>query len=134
MAGQTIDRQCASGLMAIAIAAKQIIVDGMEAVVGGGQENISALNTPFFEWVMRDKDPNVVAQSEHAYMSMLDTAEFVASRYEISREAQDRYALSSQAAHGGGADGRPFRCRDRPDHGTAVVARQGDGPSQRRSP
>jgi len=96
VAGQTIDRQCASGLMAIATAAKQIIVDGMQAVVGGGQENISALNTPFLEWVARDKDPNVVAVSPHAYMPMLDTAEVVARRYRIDREAQDRYALSSQ--------------------------------------
>ncbi len=96
VAGQTVDRQCASGLMAIAIAAKQVIVDGMQAVVGGGQENISALNTPFIEWVSREKDPNLIARSEHAYMSMLDTAEFVAKRYGISREAQDRYALASQ--------------------------------------
>src|SRR5689334_1782434 len=96
VAGQTIDRQCASGLMAIAIAAKQVIVDGMEAVVGGGQENISALNTPFIEWVGREKDPNVIACSEHAYMAMLDTAEFVATRYGVDRETQDRYALASQ--------------------------------------
>ncbi len=96
VAGQTIDRQCASGLMAIAIAAKQVIVDGMEAVVAGGQENISALNTPFFEWVSREKDPSLIARSEHAYMSMLDTAEFVAKRYGVSREAQDQYALASQ--------------------------------------
>ena len=96
VAGQTIDRQCASGLMAIAIAAKQVIVDGMQAVVGGGQENISALNTPFIEWVGREKDPDVIAQSAHAYMAMLDTAELVAVRYRISREAQDEYALSSQ--------------------------------------
>jgi acetyl-CoA acetyltransferase family protein len=96
VAGQTIDRQCASGLMAIAIAAKQVIVDGMEAVVGGGQENISALNTPFIEWVGREKDPNLIARSEHAYMSMLDTAELVAKRYGVSREAQDRYSLASQ--------------------------------------
>jgi acetyl-CoA acetyltransferase family protein len=96
VAGQTIDRQCASGLMAIAIAAKQVIVDGMEAVVGGGQENISALNTPYFEWVAREQDANLLARSEHAYMAMLDTAEFVAKRYGISREAQDRYSLASQ--------------------------------------
>jgi len=96
VAGQTVDRQCASGLMAIAIAARQVIVDGMRAVVGGGQENISALNTPFIEWVGRERDPNVIARSEHAYMAMLDTAEFVARRYGITREAQDRYALDSQ--------------------------------------
>jgi acetyl-CoA C-acetyltransferase len=96
VAGQTIDRQCASGLMAIAIAAKQVIVDGMQAVVGGGQENISALNTPFIEWVGREKDPGVIAQSEHAYTAMLDTAEFVSKRYKVSRDAQDEYALASQ--------------------------------------
>jgi len=94
--GQTVDRQCASGLMAIAIAARQVIVEGMQAVVGGGQENISALNTPFIEWVGREADPNVIARSQHAYMAMLDTAEFVARRYGITREAQDLYALSSQ--------------------------------------
>jgi acetyl-CoA acetyltransferase family protein len=94
--GQTVDRQCASGLMAIATAAKQVIVDGMQAAVGGGQENISALNTPFIEWVSREKDPGVVARSEHAYMSMLDTAEVVAQRYAVGREAQDRYAFTSQ--------------------------------------
>lgn len=94
--GQTMDRQCASGLMAIATAAKQVIVDGMEAVVGGGQENISALNTPFIDWVGREKDPNVLSLSPNAYMAMLDTAEVVSTRYEIDREIQDNYALISQ--------------------------------------
>jgi acetyl-CoA acetyltransferase family protein len=96
VAGQTVDRQCASGLMAIAIAAKQVLIDGMDVVVGGGQENISALNTPFIEWVSREKDAAVVARSQHAYMAMLDTAEMVAQRYGVSRDAQDRYALASQ--------------------------------------
>jgi acetyl-CoA C-acetyltransferase len=94
--GQTIDRQCASGLMAIATAAKQVIVDGMDIVVAGGQENISALNTPYNEWVAREKDDNVVRFAEHAYMPMLQTAEFVAKKYGISREVQDQYALLSQ--------------------------------------
>jgi acetyl-CoA C-acetyltransferase len=96
VAGQTIDRQCASGLMAIAVAAKQIIVDGMLIVVGGGQENISALNTPFLEWVVRESDDNLKALSPNAYMPMLQTAEFVARKYKITREVQDRYALESQ--------------------------------------
>jgi acetyl-CoA acetyltransferase family protein len=96
VAGQTVDRQCASGLMAISIAAKQIIVDGMSAVVGGGQENVSALNAPFIEWVAREMDANVAARSRHAYMAMLETAEIVARRYGISRDAQDQYALISQ--------------------------------------
>jgi acetyl-CoA C-acetyltransferase len=96
VAGQTIDRQCASGLMAIAIAAKQVLVDRMEIVVGGGQENVSALNGPFIDWVNRDKDDGLLAISPTAYMPMLQTAEFVASKYGVSREQQDLYALESQ--------------------------------------
>jgi acetyl-CoA C-acetyltransferase len=96
VAGQTIDRQCASGLMAIAIAAKQIVVDGMEVCVGGGQENISALNAPFIDWVGREADPSLVAAVPHAYMGMLQTAEFVAAKFRISRSVQDAYALASQ--------------------------------------
>jgi acetyl-CoA C-acetyltransferase len=94
--GQTVDRQCASGLMAIAIAARQITADGMDIVVAGGQENISALNTPYSEWVSREKDPAVIAAATHAYMPMLQTAEFVAQKYGVTREQQDLYALSSQ--------------------------------------
>jgi acetyl-CoA acetyltransferase family protein len=94
--GQTIDRQCASGLMAIAVAAKQVIVDGMQVVVAGGQDNISALNAAYFAWVDRERDPNVEQSAAHAYMPMLQTAEFVARRYGVTREAQDRYALASQ--------------------------------------
>ncbi len=93
---QTIDRQCASGLTAIATAAKQIAIDGMEVVVAGGQENISAVQNRYLEWVGAEKDPNVIENVEHAYMPMLLTAEFVARKYAISREAQDAYALSSQ--------------------------------------
>jgi acetyl-CoA C-acetyltransferase len=96
VAGQTIDRQCASGLMAIAVAAKQIAVDGMSIVVAGGQENVSALNGPFAEWAAKEKDENVLAAFPHAYMPMLLTAEFVAKRYGVTREQQDQYALSSQ--------------------------------------
>jgi acetyl-CoA C-acetyltransferase len=94
--GQTIDRQCASGLMAIATAAKQIIVDGMEVVVAGGQENISAVQSRYFEWMQAEADPGVIAVAPHAYMPMLQTAEFVARKYGITREQQDAYALSSQ--------------------------------------
>ncbi|MDE1948204.1 MAG: acetyl-CoA C-acyltransferase [Burkholderiales bacterium] len=94
--GQTIDRQCASGLMAIATAAKQIIVDGMRVVVAGGQENISAVQKGYFEWASAEADPAVAARAPHAYMPMLQTAEFVARKYCISREAQDAYALQSQ--------------------------------------
>jgi acetyl-CoA C-acetyltransferase/acetyl-CoA acyltransferase len=96
VAGQTIDRQCSSGLMAIATAAKQIIVDGQNVAVAGGQENISALQNAYLKWAGDESDPNVIARSEHAYMPMLMTAENVARAYGISREVQDEYAALSQ--------------------------------------
>jgi acetyl-CoA C-acetyltransferase len=93
---QTLDRQCASGLMAIATAAKQIMCDGMQVVVAGGQENISAVQTRYFEWTRADQDPNVLAVQPAAYMPMLETAEFVSRKYRIARDVQDQYALDSQ--------------------------------------
>jgi acetyl-CoA C-acetyltransferase len=90
---QTIDRQCASGLMAIATAAKQVIVDRMDIVAAGGQDSISLVQTP----EMRiGGDPSLVAMHKDVYMPMLGTAETVAQRYGIGREAQDEYALQSQ--------------------------------------
>ena len=94
--GQTLDRQCASGLMAVASAAKQIVVDGMEACIAGGQENISAVQNEYAAWGAKTIDPRVVERVQHAYMPMLQTAEFVAKKYGISREDQDRYSLESQ--------------------------------------
>ncbi|MFW5330188.1 acetyl-CoA C-acyltransferase [Hydrogenophaga sp. ZJX-1] len=96
VAGQTMDRQCASGLMAIATAAKQVMVDGMDVVAAGGQDNISAVQNAYMKWVATEADPAVIAKAEHAYMPMLQTAEFVARKYGISREAQDAYSLQSQ--------------------------------------
>ena len=96
-AAQTIDRQCASGLMAIATAAKQISVDGMGVVVAGGQENISAVQAKYFDWVMAEKDTAVTRAAEHAYMPMLMTAENVARLHGITREEQDEFAALSQA-------------------------------------
>ncbi|MBA1204783.1 acetyl-CoA C-acyltransferase [Pseudomonas capeferrum] len=96
VAGQTIDRQCASGLMAIATAAKQIIYDGMRVAIGAGQENISAVQARSMEWAFAERDPRVEQHAAHAYMPMLQTAEWVAKRYRISREQQDAYALQSQ--------------------------------------
>lgn len=93
---QTIDRQCASGLMAIATAAKQIIVDGMETVVAGGQENISALQNRYLQWLKDGEDPNVAEKVPHAYMPMLQTAEYITAKFSISRDVQDEYALQSQ--------------------------------------
>ena len=96
VSAQTIDRQCSSGLMAIATAARQIIVDGMQVCVAGGQDNISAVQHQYLGWVAEEIDPNVTAISEHAYMPMLKTAEFVAKKYSVSREQQDEYSLESQ--------------------------------------
>lgn len=97
VSAQTIDRQCSSGLMAIATAAKQIIVDGQAIAVAGGQDNISAVQNAYFKWVMDEKDQNAIAHAEHAYMPMLLTAEHVAKTYDITREQQDVYAAESQA-------------------------------------
>jgi acetyl-CoA C-acetyltransferase len=108
VSGQTIDRQCSSGLMAIATAAKQIIVDGMEIVVAGGQDNISAVQNQYFPWVLEQADPNVVVHAEHAYMPMLLTAEQVVNQYGISREAQDEYALQSQMRTASGQQAGAF--------------------------
>ncbi|MCY1275833.1 3-ketoacyl-CoA thiolase [compost metagenome] len=96
VSGQTLDRQCASGLMAIATAAKQIMVDGMQVTLGAGQENISAVQARNLEWALGEQDDNVIRHAAHAYMPMLQTAERVAERYGISREAQDAYSLQSQ--------------------------------------
>jgi acetyl-CoA C-acetyltransferase len=96
VSGQTLDRQCASGLMAIATAAKQIMVDGMQVTIGAGQENISAVQTRNMEWALGECDETVMRHAAHAYMPMLHTAEHVAKHYGISREAQDAYALQSQ--------------------------------------
>ena len=96
VSAQTIDRQCSSGLMAISIAAKQIMVDGMQVCVAGGQDNISQVQHQYFEWISSEKDPSVTAMSEHAYMPMLKTAEVVAEKYKVTRDMQDEYALSSQ--------------------------------------
>jgi acetyl-CoA C-acetyltransferase len=95
VSGMTIDRQCSSGMMAIATAAKQVIVDGMEVVVAGGLESISlAQNEHTNTWRM--VDPALIEMHPAAYMPMLGTAEVVAERFGISRDAQDAYAYQSQ--------------------------------------
>ncbi len=95
VAGQTLDRQCASGLMGVAIAAKQIIADGMQVAVGAGAESISLVQNEHMNRY-RAGDPWLVEHIPQIYMSMIETAEIVAERYGISREAQDEYALKSQ--------------------------------------
>jgi acetyl-CoA C-acetyltransferase len=95
VAGMSVDRQCASGMMAIATAAKQIIHDDMTITVGGGVESISLVQNKNMN-AYRTRDPDLIELVPATYMSMLETAEIVADRYGVSREAQDEYALRSQ--------------------------------------
>ncbi|WP_310468035.1 acetyl-CoA C-acyltransferase [Sphingomonas sp.] len=93
VAGMSIDRQCASGLMAIATAAKQVIVDRMPICVAGGVESISMVQTPEMRL---GADPELVAMHKDVYMPMIGTAEVVGKRYGVGRDRQDAYALQSQ--------------------------------------
>ena len=95
VAGMTVDRQCSSGMMAIAIAAKQIVQDGMPVVVAGGLESISLVQNQHMNQY-RAMDPALLERQPAMYMPMLHTAEVVAERYGVSREIQDEYALQSQ--------------------------------------
>lgn len=95
VSGMSVDRQCASGLMAIATAAKQIVHDGMQITVGGGVESISLVQNDHLN-NHRAADPWLVANVPSIYMPMLHTAEIVAERYGVSRERQDEMALLSQ--------------------------------------
>src|SRR4051795_13097071 len=93
VAGMSIDRQCASGLMAIATAAKQVIVDRMDVVVASGVESISLVQTGEMRL---GPDPELLSMHNGGYMPMIDTAEIVGKRYDISRERCDEFALRSQ--------------------------------------
>jgi len=93
VAGMSIDRQCASGLMAIATAAKQVIVDRMDVCVAGGVESISLVQTPEMRL---GPDTELLSMHNGVYMPMINTAEVVGRRYSVSRERQDEYALRSQ--------------------------------------
>ncbi|MFF3617141.1 acetyl-CoA C-acyltransferase [Streptomyces sp. NPDC002580] len=95
VSGMTIDRQCSSGLMAVATAAKQIVTDGMQVAVGGGVESISLVQNDHMN-THRMTDPWLVEHKPGIYMPMLQTAEIVAERYGVSRERQDEFALVSQ--------------------------------------
>ena len=93
VAGMTIDRQCSSGLMAIATAAKQIIVDRMDVCVAGGIESITAIRN---NTAKPARDEELLRMHPDIFMPMIGTAEVVAKRYGISREDQDAYSLQSQ--------------------------------------
>ena len=106
-AGMTVDRQCSSGMMAIALAAKTIIADGVDIMVGGGLESISLVQNEHAN-TFRAADPRLLKVHEHIYMPMIDTAEVVAKRYDISRERQDEYALQSQQRTAAGQEAGHF--------------------------
>ncbi len=93
VAAQSIDRQCSSGMMAIGIAARQIIVDNQTIAIGGGVDSISMVQTPEMRVA---PDMNVIKKHPNAYIQMIDTAEIVAERYNVSRDDMDEYALLSQ--------------------------------------
>lgn len=105
--GMSIDRQCASGMMAIATAAKQVVQDGMQITVGGGVESVSLVQNQHRN-NFRAHDPWLMDHHPAIYMSMLETAETVAERYNISREAQDAYALQSQKRTAAGQESGRF--------------------------
>lgn len=95
VSGMSIDRQCSSGLMAVATAAKQVMFDGAPIVVAGGVESISLVQNEHIN-LYRGMDPKLLEMQPHMYMPMIDTAEVVAERYGISRDVCDEYALQSQ--------------------------------------
>ena len=96
VSGMTLDRQCSSGLMAVATAAKQVMYDGMDCVVGGGLESISLVQNEHMN-AHHMVDEELMAIAPNFFMPMLQTAEVVAKRYNISREAMDEYGAQSQA-------------------------------------
>ena len=106
VAGMSVDRQCASGLMAISTAAKQIVADGMTVTVGGGLESISLVQNEHRN-AYRAGDPALLERAPAIYISMIETAEIVSERYGISREAQDEFSVQSQQRTAQGqSDGR----------------------------
>ncbi len=108
VAGTTIDRQCASGLQAIALAARSVIFDGVEVAVGGGGESISLVQNDKMN-MFHAVDPELKKMKGDVYMAMLDTAEVVSKRYNISREAQDEYSLESQRRTASAQQGGRFK-------------------------
>jgi acetyl-CoA C-acetyltransferase len=108
VSGTTIDRQCASGLQAIATAARSVIFDGVEIAVGGGGESISLVQNDHIN-KFHALDPELVAMKGDAYIAMLDTAENVSKRYGIGRDLQDEYSLESQRRTAAAMQGGRFK-------------------------
>ena len=129
VAGMTIDRQCASGLMTIATAAKQVIVDRMDVIVAGGVESISMVQTPELR-VAPDRE--LLAMHKDVYMPMLQTAEVVAKRYGISRERQDAYGLRSQQLNARAQAAGAFDAEIVPVTATMTVTDKATGETSRK--
>ncbi len=95
VAGTTIDRQCASGLQSIAVAARSVMLDGLDVAIAGGVESISLVQNDHMN-KFHAVDDELMAMKPDMYMSMLETAEVVAERYKINRDRQDEYSLECQ--------------------------------------
>jgi acetyl-CoA C-acetyltransferase len=126
VSGITMDRQCSSGLMAIATGAKQIVMDGAPMLVAGGCESISLVQNEHMN-IHRFVDPMAMANAPHIHMPMLDTAEVVANRYNISRDAQDEYALQSQQRTAAAQDAGKFDDEIVPVTATKLVTNRETG-------
>jgi acetyl-CoA C-acetyltransferase len=131
VAGMSMDRQCASGLMAIATAAKEIAVDGTDVAVGGGLESISLVQNEKVNRY-RGQDPWLVEHVPAIYMTMLETAETVGERYGVSREAQDEYALQSQRRTAEAQDAGRFAAEIAPITATMAVQDKATGEISKR--
>src|SRR5258705_1144150 len=107
VAGTTIDRQCASGMQAIAVAARSVRHDGVEIAIGGGIESISLVQNEHMNR-FHAVDDELMAMKPEMYMSMLETAEVVAERYNIGRDLQDEYSLECQRRVGAALQGGRF--------------------------
>jgi acetyl-CoA C-acetyltransferase len=124
VAGMSMDRQCSSGLMTIATAAKQVIVDRMDVVVAGGVESISMVQT---KEMRVQPDPELLAMHKDIYMPMLQTAEVVAKRYGISRERMDEYGLQSQQRTAAAQEAGKFDDEIAPMASTKIVVNKETG-------
>ena len=107
VSGMTMDRQCSSGLMSIATAAKQVVVDGAPVVVAGGIDSISLVQNDKMNG-FRAPDPWIRDNKPDLHMPMIDTAEVVAKRYNVTREQQDEYGLQSQQRTAAGQEAGAF--------------------------
>jgi acetyl-CoA acetyltransferase family protein len=105
--GTTVDRQCGSGLQAIAIASNRVVFDGVPVAVGGGVESISLVQNDKMN-MYRAADEWLLEHKPEIYMAMLQTAEIVAQRYQITRDVQDEYALESQKRTAAGQENGRF--------------------------